>query len=161
MDVNIGKTITLQVNVNDLPANALEHVIYIGLRNVLMDSHASVTKETNPDDIVAVARAMAEKKLAALMSGDVRVTSTRERVGDPVKVEAIRIAMAPAKTALVKAGNAKPDGKAIRAKAILLVSANPAYMSLAQKHIDEAKALGLDAVDDIDVDEPTDEPEAA
>lgn len=141
MDVNIGKNIVLAVDVIALPAAALDHIIYIGLRNVLMDSHASITRETNPADFEAAARAMAEKKLAALMSGEVRAVGTRSRESDPVRAEAMRIAMDRAK-ARAKAAGKKLDPKALRAEAIRLVGENPAFMSLAQKHIDEARAIG-------------------
>jgi hypothetical protein len=68
MQVNIGKGITVDVTVESLPAKAMEHVVYIGLRNVLMDAHANVTEKEYPveADRLAAARAMADKKLAAL-----------------------------------------------------------------------------------------------
>jgi hypothetical protein len=63
MQVNIGKGITVDVNAESLPAKALEHVIYIGLRNVLMDAHANVTEKEYPVEVdrLAAARAMAER----------------------------------------------------------------------------------------------------
>lgn len=90
MDVKIGKGLEIAVDVDALPEAARNHAIYMGLRNILMDSHASVTKETNPTDYAEVALAMAEKKLASLMAGEVRTVTSRE--GDPVKAEALRIA---------------------------------------------------------------------
>lgn len=90
MDVKIGKGLEIAVDVDALPEAALNHIIYMGLRNILMDSHASVTKDTNPTDYAEVALAMAEKKLASLMAGEVRTVGSRE--SDPVKAEALRIA---------------------------------------------------------------------
>lgn len=90
MQVNIGKGIELAIDATALPANALEHVIRIGLRNVLMDAHASITEKEFPveSERQDAARAVAEKKLAALMAGDVRVAGTRgPRAGDPVSAE--------------------------------------------------------------------------
>lgn len=147
MKVNIGKGIELDVNANALPANALEHVIYIGLRNILMDSHASITRETNPDDLTEAATAMAEKKLAALMSGEVRVASSRE--GDPVKAEAIRIASERIKTALRKAGKkvSDYDSKVIREKAIELIGKDGSIMTLAREAVEARKAVDVDVSD--------------
>lgn len=138
MDVQIGKGITLPVNANGIPPNVLEHVLYIGLRNILMDSHAGVA--TTEADYVAKATAIAEKKLAALMAGEVRVASTRE--GDPVRVEALRIATDRIKAALRKAGRkvADVDPKALRAKAVELVAKDPAILEMAAKRVAEAKA---------------------
>jgi hypothetical protein len=94
MQVNIGKGITVDVTVESLPAKAMEHVIYIGLRNVLMDAHANVTEKEYPveADRLAAARAMADKKLAALMAGEVRKVAERGPRGDSVMREALRLA---------------------------------------------------------------------
>lgn len=93
MLVNVGKGITITVDTTAMPLEAMDHVIMIGLRNILMDSHASITSDEYPDANAreAAARAMVEKKLAALMSGEVRVQSTRE--GDPIKAEENRLAI--------------------------------------------------------------------
>ena len=145
MDVNIGKGITLAVDESKLPANAMAHVIYIGLRNVLMDSHASVT--TDEEDYVTKATAMAQKKLDALLSGEVRVASTRE--GDPVKAEANKIATRLILAALRKKGK-KPadiDPKAIREATAKLLAKDPRIMVTAKANVDAAKALDVDASD--------------
>jgi hypothetical protein len=94
MQVNIGKGIMMDVNVESIPANALEHIVYIGLRNVLMDSHANVTEKDYPIEAerVAAARAMAGKKLAALLAGEVRKVAERGPRGDAVAREALRLA---------------------------------------------------------------------
>ncbi len=147
MDVNIGKGITLPVDVDTMPANALQHVIYIGLRNVLMDSHASITHESNPDDLTEAATAMAEKKLAALMAGEVRVASTRE--GDPVKAEAIRLASAIIKTALRKKGKklSDVDPKAIREAAVKLLERDATITERAKASVEQARAASVDVGD--------------
>jgi len=145
--VNIGKGIELPVDFTTMPQAALDHIMYIGARNVLMDSHASVTKESNPNDLVDVARAMAEKKLAALMSGEVRVQSTRE--GDPVRAEAIRMATDQIKAIIKKAGKkvADYDAKAIREKAVARVT--PELLALARKRVDENRAVDVGSLADI------------
>lgn len=140
MKVNIGKGIELDVNANALPANVMEHVVYIGLRNILMDSHASVTRESDGENFVANAQAQAEKKLAAMMAGEVRVAGTRE--GDPVRAEAIRIASDMIRTALRKAGRkvSEVDAKALREKAVALIGQKPDILEMARKRVDEARA---------------------
>lgn len=146
MDVNIGKGITLDVSWEDLPQNALEHVIYIGLRNILMDAHASITKDEypDPDHLMATAEALAERKLSALMKGEVRVAGTRSRV-DQVMAEAIRLATAMVKKGLQKAGKRLADYKPaeLRAAAEKLVAKNPSLVTQAEANI--AALAELDA----------------
>ena len=144
--VNIGKNITIDVDFAALPEAALAHVLYIGAQNILMDSHASITKESNPNDMAEAAMAMAEKKLAALMAGDIRQRTFGTR-GDAVKARAVVIALRHVKP--VKGADGKVDPKATRAEALKRVAANPAFTALAQKQIDEEKALGIDG--DIEV----------
>lgn len=138
MQVNIGKGLEVEVDFTTMPQAAIDHILYIGARNVLMDSHASVTKETNPNDLQDVARAMAEKKLAALMSGEVRVASTRE--GDPVRAEAIRMATAQITALIKKAGRKVSDyePKAIREKAVARIT--PELLAQARARVDQLKA---------------------
>lgn len=140
MLVRIGKTIELNVNVDALPQAALDHAIYIGLRNILMDSHASITKETNPTDFVDVAKAMAEKKLATLMSGEVRVTGTRES-SDPVRAEAIKIATAAVTKQIRAEGLKVADFTAASIREAALASIDDDMMELARKRVEEAKAV--------------------
>lgn len=100
MDVNVGKGITLSVDTDAMPEAAMAHVVYIGLRNILQDAHAGESDRE-------AARALAEKKLAALMRGEVRVHAGRE--GDPVKARAKLIATGMAKKEWVKAGRKLKD----------------------------------------------------
>jgi len=101
MLVNIGKGIEFNVNLSALGVDdesklhaGLAHYIRIGARNVLMDSHASITEKEYPDETarVAAARAMAEKKADAMARGEVRVAGTRAPKGDSVATEMKRIA---------------------------------------------------------------------
>jgi hypothetical protein len=112
MIVNIGKGIELDINAEALPANALEHVIRIGLRNILMDSHAGINSKAMPDltadDVVAQSRGVAEKKLAALLAGEVRVARSGVREAtDPVGAMMARIAKEKV-LAAVRAKGIKP-----------------------------------------------------
>jgi hypothetical protein len=92
MEVKIGKGIVLSVDCEKLFTNddVYDHIVYMGLRNVLMDSHASIKKED--EDFVAKSRAVAEKKLAALYRGEIRIAGERARL-DPVEREARRMCL--------------------------------------------------------------------
>lgn len=140
--VNIGKSIEMDVDFSSMPQAALDHILYIGARNVLMDCHASITRESNPNDFIAAATALAEKKLAALMAGEVRVQSTRE--GDPVRAEAIRMATDTIRAAIRKSGKkfSDFDPKAIREKAIGMVT--PELLAKAKARVNENRAVGAD-----------------
>lgn len=140
MKVQIGKGIEIDVDVANLPANVAEHVVYIGMRNILMDAHASIT--TDEPDYQAKALAVSQKKLAAMMVGEVRVAGTRE--GDPVRAEAMRLATEQVKRALRKEGRnvSKADPKAIREKALSLITDDLLAKALAR--VNEAKALQID-----------------
>jgi hypothetical protein len=69
MLVNCGKSIEMDVNVESLNKTVLDHVIYIGLKNILQDAGAG----KSPVD----ARTKAEAKLAAMYAGEVRTSSPR------------------------------------------------------------------------------------
>lgn len=140
MKVQIGKGIELDVDTSKLPTNVMEHVQYIGLRNILMDAHASIT--TDEADYQAKAQAASEKKLAAMYAGEVRVAGTRE--GDPVRAEALRMATAMIKSALKLAGRnpSKVDPKAMRASAEKLVDV--ALLEKAKARVEENRALKAD-----------------
>jgi hypothetical protein len=139
MLVNIGKGIELDVNTDQLGFDKLgpvaAHIAKIGLRNILMDSHASVTAEKvgAGGDVMAESRAVAEKKLAAMYAGDVRTASGGER--DPVRSEV--------HAAIKKAGK-KPadyDAKAIREKAVANIEK---FMATARENVERAKALNVE-----------------
>ncbi len=138
VNVNVGKGLEVAVDFDAMPANAKAHLFYLGARNCLMDSHAGIA--TTEADYQAKAMAVVEKKLAALMAGEVRVQNTRE--GDPVKAEAVRIATDMIKTALRKKGRkiSDVDPKAIRASALKLVAERPAIMETAARRVAESKA---------------------
>lgn len=135
MDVNIGKGITLTVDTAALPANAMAHVVMIGLKNILQDSHAG---ESDPD----LARAHAEKKLAALMSGEVRVHAGRE--GDPVKARAKHIATGMAKKVWRAAGKklADLDTETLNTMVGKLLDKNPSIFATAKAQVEAEAAIG-------------------
>lgn len=95
--IDIGKTLQVSVDVGRLPESALEHVIKIGLRNILMDSHAGVNTTKYPEADAAKIREMsletAMKKLEAMYRGEIRSNATtREASLTPVEKEARRLA---------------------------------------------------------------------
>ncbi len=141
MLVNVGKGLEIEVDFGKLPQTAIDHLQYIGARNVLMDCHASVTANEYPDatERATVAKAMVEKKLAALMSGEVRVQSTRE--GDPVRAEALRMATAAVHAKIKKAGKKPADYKAaaIREAASKLIT--PELLAQAKARVEQNRAV--------------------
>lgn len=57
---------------------AFEHVLMIGLKNLVQDSHASIKREdfASEDEWKQASRAKAEMKLGAILSGDLRASTT-------------------------------------------------------------------------------------
>lgn len=142
--VNVGKGIEVTIDFGKMPQTALDHIMYIGARNVLMDSHASITADEYPDEgeRKANAEAMVAKKLEALMAGIVRVQSTRE--GDPVRAEAMRMATDIVKAKIKKAGKKVADyeAKAVREAAAKLVT--PELLAQAKARVAETRAATPD-----------------
>lgn len=137
----------------DLEALSLDVCTYLlthGLKQMLNDTHAGV----KADDPEAAQKAwsLAVKKADALKAGQVR--SAGERTADPVKREALRMA---SETVLAKWKKAKDerkdDAKAVRTAAKKLIAENGAYMAMAERRVEELKALGMD----IDLDDDNDD----
>jgi translation initiation factor IF-2 len=122
MLINAGKSISIEVRVEDLPKPVLDHVIYIGLRNILMDSHAGKA----PGD----ARTKVEAKLSAMLSGEVR-TAVGVR---GVKADPLTPAMVGMATSIVSARDVAELAK-MSAK-----NRNRAVKERARKYIEEHRA---------------------
>jgi hypothetical protein len=137
MQIQIGKGLSLDVPVDKLPANVMEHVTYIGLRNILMDAHAGIT--TDEPDYQAKAQAVADKKLAAMLAGEVRVASTRE--GDPVRAEAKRLALAMIKAQVKASGRKFADLDSAKVAEAINKLITPELLVKAEARVTEAKAL--------------------
>jgi hypothetical protein len=139
--VNVGKSINVEIDFTAMPQAALDHILYIGARNILMDSHASITADEYPnaDERQAAASSMVQKKLDALMRGEVRVQSTRE--GDPVRAEALRMATDIVKTKIRKAGKKVADyeAKAIREAAAKIIT--PELLAQAKARVAETQSI--------------------
>ena len=146
MQVNIGKGIDLETpDFASFTQEVKDHIVYIGLRNILMDSHAGVTAEkVGAENVIEQSRAVAQKKLAALTAGEVRTASIRE--GDPIKAEAMKLAIAAINAAIRKAGKSpsKVDEKAKREKAKSILDK---FMAQARKNVEDARAATVDLDD--------------
>jgi hypothetical protein len=140
MQIQIGKGLGLDVPVDKLPANVMEHVTYIGLRNILMDAHAGIT--TDEPDYQAKALAVATKKLDAMLSGEVRVAGTRE--GDPVRAEAKRLAIAMIHAQAKKAGRKVSSLNKAKVNEAANGLITPELLAKAAERVAEAKALAGD-----------------
>lgn len=108
MLVNIGKNIELEVVETKFNDEVMKHIFYIGIRNVLMDSHAGVNAKASPEltakQVQEQSKAAALKKLDALYRGEIRVAGTRSSSIDPIELEMKRIAIKLAQDIFRKAG---------------------------------------------------------
>ena len=75
MLVAIGKGIELDVDVTRFNSEVHDHIVRTGLRNLLMDAHASATAKADPEGYVTKSRELAEKKPASLYAGIIGVQS--------------------------------------------------------------------------------------
>jgi hypothetical protein len=95
LQVNIGKGLTMDVDPARFTDEVRNHVMKIGLRNILMDSHAGATAKADPEGYVAKSRELAEKKLASMYEGIVRTQSAGGGIAkptDPIAVVILRLA---------------------------------------------------------------------
>src|SRR5262245_3261167 len=94
MLVAIGKGIEFDVDVTRFNGEVHEHLVRTGLRNLLMDAHASATAKADPDNYIKRSREMAEKKLASLYAGVVRAQlfGGPKAPTDPVAMVIMRLA---------------------------------------------------------------------
>ena len=92
--VAIGKGIELDIDVARLNSEVHDHLLRTGLRNLLMDAHASATAKAYPDSYIKRSQEMAEKKLASLFAGVVRVQSIGgpKTESDPISQVIMRLA---------------------------------------------------------------------
>jgi len=91
MLVAIGKGIELDVDVTRFNSEVHDHIVRTGLRNLLMDAHASATAKADPDNYINRSRELAEKKLASLYAGVVRAPG-RKTASDPIGQVIMRLA---------------------------------------------------------------------
>ena len=94
LTVQIGKGLEMEVDTSKFDDEVRDYVIRIGLRNLLMDAHASATAKADPEGYVKKSRELAEKKLASLYAGVVRAQSFGgpKAPTDPVAMVILRLA---------------------------------------------------------------------
>src|SRR5262245_30982453 len=94
MLVAIGKGIEIGIDVTRFNTEVHEHILRTGLRNLLMDAHASATAKADPDNYIKRSRELAEKKLASMYAGIVRVANVGgpKAPTDPVSQVILRLA---------------------------------------------------------------------
>ena len=139
MDVNVGRGITLAVDADRLSADVMKHVVYIGLRNILMDAHANATKKSGagPDE----ARALSEKKLDAMYRGEVRTTT--HRAGDEIAREVLKIAVERVKARIAELGKKLGDYDVKKLAADLAAKNADEFRELAESRLADVKAVGV------------------
>ena len=71
-----------------------DHIVRTGLRNLLMDAHASATAKADPENYIKRSRELAEKKLASLYAGVVRAQTVGgpKTAPDPINQVIMRLA---------------------------------------------------------------------
>src|SRR5262249_26424794 len=94
MLVAIGKGIELDVDVTRFNSEVHDHILRTGVRNLLMDAHASATAKADPDNYIKRSREMAENKLASLYAGVVRAQTIGgpKTASDPISQVIMRLA---------------------------------------------------------------------
>jgi len=149
MDINIAKAdTTIEIDFESLPEVSKDYVINYGLTQALNDAVAPLAvidgkvcvnkkplDDTSADKFAEIVLGRVQKKIDALIAGTVRIAGTR--VGDPIKAEAIEIAIDMTVRGEFKKTGKPLDAKAMRARAVELVGRNPAYLHLAQKRFDK------------------------
>jgi hypothetical protein len=146
LNVKIGKGLAIDVNVNNLPAAVMDHVVYIGLRNILMDSHASI--KTDMEDYKAKAMAVVHKKLDAMYDGILRVAGERAS-HERVEGEARRLCLMVLRAKFKKQGT-KLNSITTNQWAKMIDARWEAYIDQAEKNLAELEAMPMDE-DDIEL----------
>src|SRR5262245_63132235 len=123
MLVAIGKGIELDVDVTRFNGEVHDHIVRTGLRNLLMDAHASATAKGDPDNYINRSRELAEKKLANLYAGTVRAVAGPKAAPDPISKVVLRLA----RKAIVSRPEAATASKADRLATINRLAAEYAH----------------------------------
>lgn len=152
MKVAFGKTLEREINPSDFGFNGelspvAQHIVYIGLRNIGMDSHANDTEDKHGADYITKAGETLDKKLEALRNGDVRAVSTR--TSDPIAKQMRQLAFAKAneqlKAELGKASFKDMDSNTLTTRVNELLTKHDAtFRKTATKMVKAASELKLD-----------------
>jgi len=94
MLVAIGKGIELDVDPTRFNSEVHDHIVRTGLRNLLMDAHASATAKSDPDNYIKHSRELVDKKLGSMYAGIMRVANVGgpRPPTDPVSQVILRLA---------------------------------------------------------------------
>src|SRR6516164_5842589 len=149
MLVPIGKRIELDVDPTRFNRDVMEHVVKIGLRNILTDSHANATQKADPQGYVAKSRELAERKLQSLYNGIVRTQAVGgpKAPTDPVAMVILRLARKAVQKDQAKEIAALP-------KSIRLAALNKRATEYATAHDETLRPRAVKIVE-LENDEPT------
>ena len=143
IECGVGQPIP--VDVAALPQVAIDHLVKIGLGNVLRDCHASLTHKSGAT--VTDKFNAATDKLAALMAGNVR-TNTGGRTTDELAREVREIIVEMVQKRAVADGRKKSSVTPEEVKAALDAhGANEKIVAAAQKRLDAKRAASVDLED--------------
>ena len=94
MLVAIGKGIEVDVDPTRFNSEVHDHIVRTGLRNLLMDAHASATAKSDPDNYIKHSRELVDKKLGSMYAGIMRVANVGgpRPPTDPVSQVILRLA---------------------------------------------------------------------
>jgi hypothetical protein len=142
MLIAIGKGIELEVDVSRLNDEVRGHVMRTGLRNLLMDAHASATAKADPENYIKRSRELVEKKLASLYAGVVRA----QTIGGPkaVTVSIGQVIMRMARKAIVSRPEIAAASKADRPATINRLAGEYAQVHDAQLRPRAQKIVALE-----------------
>ena len=145
MLVAIGKGIELDVDVTRFNSEVSDHIVRTGLRNLLMDAHASATAKADPDNYINRSREMAEKKLASLYAGVVRAQTIGgpKTASDPITQVIMRLA----RKAIVSRPEIAAASKADRLATINRLAAEYAREHDAQLRARAQKIVALETLE--------------
>jgi hypothetical protein len=145
MLVAIGKGIELDVDVTRFTSEVHDHIVRTGLRNLLMDAHASATAKADPDNYINRSRELVEKKLASLYAGVVRAQTIGgpKAPTDPVAMVIMRLA----RKAIVLRPEAATASKADRLATINRLAAEYAKEHDAQLRLRAQKIVALETLE--------------
>ena len=137
MLVNAGKGIEVDVRVADLPTLVMDHVVMIGLRNLLMDAHAGKSP--------AESRTKVEAKLAALYSGELRMAvGVRGPKADPLNPAMLGMAQA-----IVSARDAREfAGMSAKVRKVALTARTREYIEKNRAELRERVERALEPADE-------------
>lgn len=139
--VSVRKRSIEITDVQSWPLDSIAKVFTYGFQQIFNDAAASAKTDAEADALVA-------KRRANLAAGILRASPIRE--SDPVKAEAVAMAIAKVEAAIKRSGKKVADYAAadIRSNALALIEKDPAIMEAAKVAVDaKASAMGEVEID--------------